>query len=685
MKLRSLTPSLLVLLASCGPATVLEPRYVAVHNTLSAMGFAQTGTITEGSLPEGGEVETEVELVEGECYAFLALASRGLDDVDVRVYDGEEELARDVTHDAQASARVCPPRTDRYRVVLSAVDGGGSYLLSSWSGGTARRVARASSGGEQGGEALELGGTVSGSTAGGETLRTPGCVGGNSPERVHALEITERAQVSIRVESTYDAVLYLTTEYAPSEELACNDDDGDTSRSRVDVTLEPGTYYVVVDGYGDNNAGSYTLRAEQVVMQDLATVCQAARPLIPGQPVTDDTTGVPGYFGSTCAGSSGGSDHVYQLDIAQRSRVRLFQQTNQHDGSLYMRSSCEVPSSEIACDDDFASTAQSLVTTVVGPGTYFVYSDGYGTNSGNAGPYTLTADVAPASGGGANADTCANAGSAPNGPFDIDTFAAGDELMGSCGGQGAPDVVYNFTLSGRSRVRINLNNPQFDGAMYIQSQCGDASTERFCAAITRGQTGGGAMNPRTGQMTPYSVDLDPGTYSLVLDGQRPESFGSAQVSLDIFDIAAQRRLCQRAPMLRSGRSVSGTTAGERNSFEATCAGNAASGDRVYRIRLTRRSDIDLRLQGSHDAALHIRRDCQDSTTELACNDDDGQATNSRITTTLDRGTYYVVVDGFSSGNEGTFTLNYETGSPGSLMRPVQQPPNVVPQPRPWVP
>ena len=38
----------------------LEPRYVAVHNAMTAMGLAQTGAISEGRLEEGGEARLEV-------------------------------------------------------------------------------------------------------------------------------------------------------------------------------------------------------------------------------------------------------------------------------------------------------------------------------------------------------------------------------------------------------------------------------------------------------------------------------------------------------------------------------------------------------------------------------------------------------------------------------------------------
>ena len=84
----------------------LEPRYVAVHNAMTAMGLSQTGAISEGNLDEGEEARLEVELAGGQCYTFMALGGRGTDDMGVQVLsEGGDELGRDLTHDRQAAAQ----------------------------------------------------------------------------------------------------------------------------------------------------------------------------------------------------------------------------------------------------------------------------------------------------------------------------------------------------------------------------------------------------------------------------------------------------------------------------------------------------------------------------------------------------------------------------------------------------
>lgn len=689
ISLRTLSMACLcVALASCGGSSRLEPRFVAVHNTLSSMGYAQTGSISEGSLPESAEASVEVELRGGECYAFLALGVDGVSDINVRVFEGEEEIARDVTHDSQAAARACPTEDGIHRVVVTAITGSGGYLLSSWSGGGSSSggfssIVSAGEGTCASPIVVTTGEPYSGTTTGAAaTMDTP-CVSeqGSAPERVHSFELTERTQITARITSSYDGTLYIMRQCG-GEVLGCNDDEADTTSSRVDLTLEPGTYYAIVDGFGSGAQGSYELTITETVLQDVATVCQAAPSLIPGQAVTGTTVGRADYFQSTCADGSRSPDHVYQLDVPQRSRLRVRQQSA-HDGSIYVRSACANAASEIACDDDFVNTNASLVTQFVDPGTYWVYSDGYGgAGSNNVGTFSLTADLAPAAGGNAPADTCAAAVDAPTSAFEVDTFQATDTMAGSCGGQGAPEVVYKVTLRQRSRVQVNITRSEFQGALYVRRTCADASSESYCATITRGQSTSGTRLPGNPNMVPYQVTLDPGQYFFVFDGQRPESFGQANVEFEIQDVAAQRRACQRAPLLRPGRTTNGTTNGQSNQFEASCASGARSGEQMYRLRVARRSDVRIRVSATYDAALYIRRDCQDQTTELACNDDSSDSNHSEIVTTLDRGTYFVFVDGFGDASRGDFSLDVETGAAGSIARTPQPPNGRMPVPNP---
>lgn len=657
MSMRRCTAALVVLaFAGCGGGSLqMTPSFVAVHNTMAAMGLVQSGQISEGSLPEGGAARFTTPMRAGDCYTLVALGSEGVSDLDVVVLDDTgTEVAADHTQAAQAAAQFCPDVDGEYQVAVRMTHGNGGYVVTSWSG-MPRGGAVASAGGGRGSCSapipLEIGTAVRGDTTQGQSALTASCIrGGDAPELVYSLTVARRAQVSITINSDYDGALYLLGACNDARsEIACNDDSPNTSRSQIDATLDPGTYFVVVDGWG-NGAGEFELLAQATELQNLAQVCQSAAQLVPGQAVTGSTSGRPSYFTATCAGGARSPDRVYAVDVPSRSRMRVRMQST-YDAAVYVRRDCQDPNSELACNDDHRDTRHSMVVTTVDPGRYYVIADGFST--GNAGDFSLRADLAPLTGGNAAADNCGSPGVIAAGQdVELDTFPASDDMAGSCGGQGAPDVVYRIDVQNRVRLRARLMDSEFAGALYIQSQCGQSSSEMVCSS-----SGG----PRAA--TTLDANLQPGTYFLVVDGTGADQFGAARLDVQLDDLQALEATCQQAPRLRPGHTVTGDTSSSRDRFQATCAGGAASNDLVYRLVLTQRSRVRISATQQYDGAIYIRRDCADPGTELACNDDAQDNRHSAVEAVLDRGTYFVFVDGFANSSQGSFTMDVEVTRP----------------------
>src|SRR5260370_28327747 len=85
----------------------LEPRFVAVHNALSAMGLAQIGPIQEGALVEGREARLSLALPAG-CVTIVAVGGDGVRDLDATLLDSHAKpLAHDTTTESQAVVRAC--------------------------------------------------------------------------------------------------------------------------------------------------------------------------------------------------------------------------------------------------------------------------------------------------------------------------------------------------------------------------------------------------------------------------------------------------------------------------------------------------------------------------------------------------------------------------------------------------
>ena len=640
-------------LLSCGgTGGRLEPRFVAVHNAMTAMGMAQTGSISEGSLSEGQEARIAMELTGGACYTFVALGDSQVQNINVRVVDADGDLvAEDVTHDRQAAIQACPDTSGTYQVAVSMAAGQGGYIVTSWSGSVRGQGPTVAVGGSGRGScqdplALEIGEPTHGDSRQGAANLNGSCVSGGAPEHVYRFEVRDRSQFQAVLQSTYDGALYLQSSCGQQySEIACNDDDPDTSRSQVDATLEPGTYFLIVDGYS-TEGGDYEIVATTQPLQPVEDICRNAPVLAVGQPVTGSTQGQANQFTATCAGGARSGDRVYRLDLGSRSRVRIRQQSD-HDGVVYLRRSCTDATTEVACNDDFLDQRHSLVATLLDQGQYYVFTDGFST--GNAGVFTLNVELTGDSGTGVTGDACGDAGSfTPGTTFEADTFQARDDLTGTCGGQGSADLAYRFDVRSRSRIRTVFEDSEFTGALYLQRTCGDASSEVTCAAVMPGAQSG-----------VVDTTLQPGTYFLVVDGSGPEAFGVAHLNVQLDDLAGLERSCRTAPMLQADRTTHGTTANTTDRFQATCAGGARSNDMLYRFRVQRRSTVRVRMSSDYDGALYIRRDCADQASEVICNDDDTDNRHAMVETELDPGNYFLIVDGFSSGNNGTFDINLE--------------------------
>ncbi len=115
-------------------------------------------------------------------------------------------------------------------------------------------------------------------TLSGYAADTTGSCGGNGPERVYTLTLPARAAVTIEARGA-DPLLYLRRG-CEGPQVACIDDISESNRnSRIESTLEAGTYSVFVDAY-DNTTTDVTLIV--TITYDMAV--DAGRAADAGQP-----------------------------------------------------------------------------------------------------------------------------------------------------------------------------------------------------------------------------------------------------------------------------------------------------------------------------------------------------------------------------------------------------------------
>jgi hypothetical protein len=245
------------------------------------------------------------------------------------------------------------------------------------------------------------------------------------------------------------------------------------------------------------------------------------------------------------------------------------------------------------------------------------------------------------------------------------TSDCGDNTStGSCAGAGF-DVIYNMTLAGPRRVTIGTVAPTaFDSVLYARSICGDTASQIACnddiapparfAQIAASFQGG----PNFVYVDAFAGGVG-GAYTMNVAVQAPEACASAP-RLDL-------------PAVGATTEFTGTTTGAANDFvSSTCNPGGTAGDHVFEFVVATRSQLrfeTMTTPGQYDTVLHIRRSAclggaDTAVNAVACNDDFGAPGNrlSQIITTLDPGTYYLVVDGFGAA-AGNYRVQVQNIAP----------------------
>jgi hypothetical protein len=644
-----------------GGTGALEPRFVAVHNAFAAMGLAQVGPIREGSLAEGQEARVALDLPAG-CTTVVAFGGQGVRDVNAALMDGRGQVvAHDTTSEPQAVLRVCVEGADAYVLVVKAAAGAGSWVVATWAGGVGSPPAASAQAptAVRGAGTCEspiplAAGSVTGSTRNGENMNSGSCDHSDAREIVYVMDLPRRQRVVLDVDAHFDSVVYVRKDNCADDgaevDNGCNDDapTGGHNKSHLELVLDPGKYFVFVDGYHEESGG-YKLTVSATDVVALSDTCRGAPLLAVGAPVTGTTEGAANDAEASCGGGAEGFDVPWRFDLASRARVRVVEHSDDMAPVVHVRRACTDPESETACGEPPLASTDAAVTGFFDPGAYTVFADAREHEA--AGHYTLSYETAPLAGSGTVGDGCGDAAPLVGASSSVhgDTFAARDDVAGTCGGSGAADVVYRLDVARRSRFRAVLEDEEAAHVLTAWRRCGDRASEVGCG-------------PQLDDV------LAPGTYFVAVDGATSAALGRFELEWALQDLGPQSAACTSAPLLVAGRVAGGTTVGAGDRFATSCGAArdlATSGpDRVFRFSLASRAKVRIELTANgFDALLALRKSCGDAVrtsgnVELACNGEPDRAKRTVMETSLEAGTYWVVVDGQSPNDQGAFTLKY---------------------------
>ena len=156
------------------------------------------------------------------------------------------------------------------------------------------------------------------------------------------------------------------------------------------------------NGLDDDNDGTIDCQDTDCANNPFCVVKQAnclSPKLIPGSGTyTGDTTGNVSETKGVCGGDAG--EAVFYFVLTDPSKVHLDSIGTSFDSTLYVRTGKCDSGQEIGCDDDSAGSqwAAKLEFTLLYPGTYYVFLDGYTVDpvgGANEGPFQLNVVITP--------------------------------------------------------------------------------------------------------------------------------------------------------------------------------------------------------------------------------------------------------------------------------------------------
>jgi hypothetical protein len=344
---------------------------------------------------------------------------------------------------------------------------------------------------------------------------------------------------------------------------------------------------------------------------------------------------------------------LYRFEVPVRSDLRASLLSADFDGALSLLSGTDGSSGELSCVDDLplGDTHHARLDAALEPGSYLLVVDGA---SGEAGRFELFAELEPLP---AVAQLCEAAPVLEEGVYVRGSTRGGAGVFAAgCGARAAgPDDVYRFALERPARVRVHQQS-DFDAVLALRAECAVPESELTCS--DDGMDGHVLL----------SAELAPGTYYVVVDGYARSEGGDYVLALERAEprapLSPSAACAQARPIEPDGRRHELDTLYAASALAGSCGGEGAP-EALFRFQLARRSLVTAELsQLELNAALFVRRRCEDPASELACSlisraDRDfapAPLPKQALALELPPGEYVLGVDGQGAFDMGAATL-----------------------------
>ena len=207
--------------------------------------------------------------------------------------------------------------------------------------------------------------------------------------------------------------------------------------------------------------------------------------------------------------------------------------------------------------------------------------------------------------------------------------------VGSCGGRGGPDKIYQLVLSSASDVFIAAFSTAFDPVLYVSPYCGLS-------------TSGCNDNAYSGVQSSVLIfdNLAAGTYYVTVDSKAATT-GSFSVEVYVNANKVAGDTCGQPFQLQNG--ASGSTCSFTNDYTPSCSSSSAADTVFYFIKQAAGAVYTDQCYYAVDHVGSYRDICTQNSPETLCDDDGcGSTYGPILSTTLAAGVHFFILDGFST-------------------------------------
>lgn len=389
--------------------------------------------------------------------------------------------------------------------------------------------------------------------------------------------------------------------------------------------------------------------------------CRAPHRIALGATISDSTRGAPILHASGCLPmhANASPELVYEVEIAQPTVLHATVRAS-WPAVLSLRSQCDEPTSELACAAGDERSPE--LAALVGPGKYLLFVDGGDERDGD---FTLDVrGVAPPVGA-----LCASAPPLAPGVVVRSTTAGKlDRVHAACGRTcSAPDAAYRLEITERSRVRVSIANAQRFATISLFRGCEGRPTDSIdCHATDR--VGGGAE---------VDAMLDPGEYTVVVDGLDVTASGAFELRADVLRVSDVHGTtsgdhCSNAVTLPANSSIDGDLFAAADDVTTPCGARSGAPDQVFRLDLPQRSLVGLSVEGSTSGATLLVADACDGRPAFACRSVSRDTVG--VETVLPAGRHFVIVESSRVDTFSRYSLSADVRSPAVVDRLCANPP-----------